>query len=333
MPEARTWRELLEHIISDSQEKQRLIDALKITPITFTRWISGESDPRPQNLRQLINELPHQYQEQMRQLVSEVRGGSLITNSPFNLKIHMIPSEFYAQVFAAHTSIAENVRFWSTSKLILQQALEQLDPERRGLSIWIVSCMPPSGPYNKVRSLRERIGVGTPPWRSNLEQDALFLGAESLAGNVVTHCRPGIIQNLEKEHNLIPASHIEHEKSVAIYPILYAGRIAGAVLVSSVEIDNFVSQDRMELIQSYANLIALAFKAEDFYMPEQIALCIMPLQTEQKIHFKRFRQIATQTLLLAAAKNQALNNQQTDILVWKQLEEELLQIPIMQHFQ
>lgn len=324
MPEAQTWRELLEQIISDNQEKQRLIDALKITPITLTRWVSGESEPRQQNLRLLINELSPQHQEQMQQLLKGVRGENHITTNAFDTTSQLIPSELYAQVLDVCTFTTENLRFWSTGHLILQQALGQLDPEHRGLSIWIVSCMPPSGPHNKVRSLRESLGIGTPPWSSNLEQNAMFLGAESLAGSAVTLCRPGIIHNLEKEHNLIPASHIEHEKSIAIYPILYAGRIAGVLMASSVEIDYFVPQERLELIQSYANLSALAFKSTDFYVPEQIALCIMPLQTEQSAYFKRFRQIATQTVLLAATKNQSLNNQQTDILVWKQLEEELL---------
>ena len=37
----------------------------------------------------------------------------------------------------------------------------------------------------KIRSLRESLGQGTPPWQADLEQQATFLGAESLAGYVV----------------------------------------------------------------------------------------------------------------------------------------------------
>lgn len=240
--------------------------------------------------------------------------------------IQTIPSEFYARVLAAHTSTDKHQRFWSTSRLILQQAIGQLDPKCQGLSIWIVSCMPPSGPFNKVRSLRESIGIGTFPWHNDLEQNALFLGAESLAGNVVTLCRPGIIQNLEKKHNLIPASHIEYERSAAIYPILYTGLIAGVLLVSSTQIDYFLAQVHPELVQAYANLAALAFTPEDFYPPEKIALCIMPPHEEQKAHFAHFRQMVEYVIITAAKKNQPINNQQADMLVWKQLEEKLLQI-------
>ena len=216
--------------------------------------------------------------------------------------IQTIPSEFYARVLASHTSTDKNQRFWSTSHIILQQAIEQLDPKRQGLSIWIVSCMPPSGPFYKVRSLRESIGIGTFPWPNDLEQNALFLGAESLAGSVVTHCRPGIIQNLEKEHNLIPASHIEYEKSAAIYPILYTGLIAGVLLVSSTQIDYFLEPGRLELVQAYANLAALAFAPEDFYPPAEIALGIMPPHEEQKAHFAHFRQMVEHIIIIAAKK-------------------------------
>src|SRR5205085_8873280 len=100
-----------------------------------------------------------------------------------------IPSEFYGRVFSARSATNETLHFWSISNLILQQALGQLDPDRLGMAITVVRCMPPSN-GNKVRSLRESVGQGTPPWNGDLEQQAMFLGAESLAGYAVTTCRP-----------------------------------------------------------------------------------------------------------------------------------------------
>lgn len=328
MEEARTWREILGQIIKDTKEKQRLVDELNITPITLTRWVNGESDPRPQNLRQLINALP-QYREHMQKLLREEKGLSDLPDSVQDDVVKVIPAEFYARILVARASTSENLRFWSTCHLILQQALGQLDPDQRGMSIWIVRCMPPSGPYSKVRSLRESVGLGTPPWVGNLEQNAMFLGAESLAGNVVTLFRPGIIQNLDEAHNLMPTARVEYEKSAAIYPILYAGRIAGVFLVSSVEVNYFLSQARNELVQYYADLAALAFEPDDFYLPEQIALCVMPSHREQKEYFARFRQLVAETMLHAANRNQPVNTVQADMLVWQRLEEELLKIPAL----
>jgi len=329
MQEAQTWRELLGFIVRDGKERQRLVDELNITPITLTRWVNGESDPRPQNLRHLLYVLP-QYREQLRTLLKEEKGFEDFSAPLQEDAVKEIPSEFYGRVLVARASTSENLRFWSTCHLILQQAIGQLDTERKGMSIWVVRCMPPSGPYHKVRSLRESVGLGTPPWNGNLEQTAMFLGAESLSGNVVTLCRPGIIQNLDEEHSLMPAIRVEYEKSAAIYPILYAGRIAGVLLVSSTQYNYFLSQARTDLVERYADLVALAFEPQDFYAPEDIALCVMPSHEEQKAHFAKFRQMVADTMLSAATHHQAVNNLQADMLVWQKLEEELLQLPTLE---
>ena len=157
----------------------------------------------------------------------------------------------------------------------------------------------------------------------------MFLGAESLAGNVVTLCRPGIIQNMDEEQSLMPVQRVGPEKSAAIYPILYAGRIAGVFLVSSAQPNHFLSQARTTLVQHYADLIALAFEPEDFYEPEQIALSVMPLHPEQKKYFAQFRQLVAETMLEAAKRNQPVNNIMADQIVWQKLEEELLRIPTL----
>lgn len=324
MLEAATWRELLAIIIRDNKEKQRITEALGITPITLTRWISGESAPRPQNLRHLLTILP-QHREQLVKLLQEEKGVGDLTQIIPEESEKDIPAEFYARIFTARASTTENLRFWSTCNLILQQAIGQLDPNRLGICLWVVRCMPPSGPHNKVRSLRESVGLGTPPWAGNLEQQAMFLGAESLAGNVVTLCRPGIIQNLDEEHNLMPAQRVENEKSAAIYPILYAGRIAGVFLISSAQYNYFISQARTSLVQKYADLLALAFEPEDFYAPEQIALHVMPSHEEQKQYFAQFRQLIADTMIDEAHSSRSSNNAQADWKVWQRLEEDLLQ--------
>ncbi len=325
MQETLTWRKFLGTIINNSKEKQRIADELGIQTITLNRWVSGESDPRPQNLRHLLNVLPQQ-REQLLELIRIEEGLEEFSESVKDDSTKEIPSEFYSRVFVARASITENLRFWSISQIILQQAIGQLDPDRQGIAIWVVRCMPPSGFYNKVRSLRESIGTGTPPWGGNLEQKAMLLGAESLAGNVVTLCRPAVVQNLDEEHNLLPASRVENEKSCAIYPILYAGRIAGVLLVSSAQYNHFLSQARTALVQSYADLIALALEPEDFYEPDEIALCVMPSHDEQKHHFASFRQHVADTIINAAQKNEPINNIQADLMVWQYLEEKLVQL-------
>ena len=326
MQEAQSWRDLLRQIIRDNKEKQRIFDTLNITPITLTRWINGESAPRPQNLRQLLNMFP-QYREEFRALIWDEQ--AIDDTANHNTSSSIIPSDFYARILADHASISKYVRFWHTCKLILQQAIDQLDPEHYGMSIWVVQCMPPSGPYHKVRSLRERIGLGTLPWTGNLEQNAMFLGAESLAGSVVTHCRPSIVQDLEETHPLKPTLLTDYEKSAAIYPILYTGNVAGALLVSSTIPNYFLPASRCALIQQYADLLALAFSSSDFYPPEEIALGVMPSQKEQKKHFAAFGHLVAQAMMTATTNRDPINNLQADLLAWQKLEEELLNGPTL----
>ena len=69
-PEPQDWRELLGNIISDPREKQRIAQELGIRTITLTRWVSRESDPRPQNLRLLLNVLPEE-RELLLELIGE----------------------------------------------------------------------------------------------------------------------------------------------------------------------------------------------------------------------------------------------------------------------
>jgi transcriptional regulator with XRE-family HTH domain len=319
-----TWRSLLKTIINDSHERQRLAEELGIKPITLTRWANGESDPRPQNLRHLLIAIP-QHRDQMLDLIRKETGFEEFTNAGFDESSVSIPSAFYNRVFTARASTVETMRFWSICNLILQQAVSQLDPDRLGIAVNVVRCMTPSPEDHKVHSLRESVGFGTHPWSGDLEQKAMFLGAESLCGYVATLCRPASNQNIDEKQNLIPAHRVEHEKSASVHPILFAGRIAGCLLVSSTQYHYFLSQTRLTLIENYANLLALAFEPEEFYEPEDIELFVMPNQEEQKKYFANFRQRVANTMIEGARNKQPVNNIQAEQIVWRQLEEELLQ--------
>jgi len=325
MHESETWRELLRTIISDPRERQRVVEALGVRAITLTRWINKESAPHPQNLRNLLNALP-QYREQLLELIREETGLEEFSNAILDDSSKEIPSAFYIRVFAARATTTETMRFWSISNMILQQAVGQLDPERTGMGIVVVRCMIPSQIDNKVHSLRESVAVGTPPWPGNLEQKAMFLGAESLCGYVVTVCRPSSTQNVDDQQSLIPAHKVEYEKSASVHPILYAGRVAGCLLVSSAEYNYFLSPSRFALIDQYANLLALAFEPHEFYEPHQIELRVMPSQEIQKEYFADFRQRVANTMIEASRKKQPVSSVVAEQMVWQQLEEELLQL-------
>ena len=320
-----SWRERLREIIQNPQERQRIANELSINPLTLVRWINHQSNPRPRNLQQLLIALP-QYRSELIQSI-ELEFPDLVVDEK-GLEVAdqqlEIPSEFYARVLATYLTTPTPQRFWTLGTLILQQALGQLDPNHLGMAIIIAQCMPPLH-GKKVRSLREQIGRGTPPWPFHLDDQAIFLGAESLAGYAVNSCRPAIIQNPD-EGGRFPVHWAEWEKSAAAYPIMQMNASAGCLLVSSTQPDYFLPT-RQALLQNYAALIALAFDPREFYSIQDIDLHLMPFYRRQLTYRANFRQRVSGVLLEAYRSGQSLSILEAEQLVWQQLEEELLNMP------
>lgn len=318
MQDYQKWRELLGKIIKDPQEKQRIANELKISPVTLVRWANGESIPRPQNLRYLLNALP-EYRKAFLEALPGEFGETFVGGGDAVEEPQEIPSVFYASVLSGHCNLPKILHFSSLCDAILLQALNQLDPNRVGMEITVVQCMYPSS-ENKIRSLRENMGRGTPPWNRELEQKTLFLGVESLAGYVVTTGRPLLIQSRKEGESLFPAQWVEGEESAMAYPIMRSDRIAGCLLVSSTQPNYFVSPARQKLIQAYAELLSVIFDPSAFYELRCVELGRMPDYHQQRAHLATFHQRTGEVMT-----KMRVGIIQAERLVWQQIEEELLQ--------
>jgi transcriptional regulator with XRE-family HTH domain len=325
MQKSLTWRELLGQVISDLQERQRIANELGVTPVTLTRWVKGDSNPREQSLHRLLHALPTHHAVLLELITAEFPSFSVTGNDPRAEISDEIPPAFYSRALNAYATTPDPQRFWSISNLVLQQALGQLDPNQVGMAITLVQCMPPAKD-GKVRSLRERIGRGTPPWNTNLEQQAIFLGAESLAGYTVTHCRPIVIQNRRQQEGLYPAHWVEWEESAASIPLMRAGKVAGSLLFSCAQPDYFLPA-RYKLTQNYAQLISLVFESHEFYDPRDIDLRVMPHYCIQERYLSSFRQRVSTLMIEAARNKRPLTIIEAEQLAWQQLEQELMQLP------
>lgn len=149
----------------------------------------------------------------------------------------------------------------------------------------------------------------------------MFLGAEALAGYAASTCSPAVVQDYREEPHALLGHQFEREQSAVAHPILYAGRVAGSLLVSSTEPHYFFQPARLQLVADYAHLVALALSPEDFVHPTDLELRIMPPHSEQKEAFSTFRQ------RIVAAKNKLYGStEHTDAeqCVWEELEDELL---------
>lgn len=323
MHEPQTWRELLSHRIEDPQERSRLATLLGVNAITLMRWVRQESTPRQQHLQRLLDAFPEEREllltlirQEFTSFPTDLEDGSATDAST------TIPVEFYDRVIHTLAAVPKDLHFWSLCDLILRQVLLQLDPQRLGMAVIVVRCMPPAQ-GNKVRSLREVIGCGAPPWESSLGNNFILLGAESLAGYVVSMGRLVHNQNLREQSGWGPGYPAKWEESAVAAPIMFAGGIAGCLLVSGTQ-PNYFTASRCTLVESYAELIALAFDRQEFYEPEQIALSVLPSFEEQQPFFSGFRQRVIECMRGALSNHQPITALQAEQLAWQQLEEELL---------
>src|SRR5439155_4808050 len=188
MQEPRQWRELLGLIIDTPAEKHRLARALGVDPLMLMHWIYGESYPRPQQLYELLAALPEYSQDlapffrEAYEYIVTTRVEALSQDMPLEMSellrgmdksglplksrsfksfdarmaeedvANEIHAVFYARILSTIASTPQSLRFSSLTTTILQQALTQLDPQKKGLLLTLMRCMPPR--EDKIRSLR-----------------------------------------------------------------------------------------------------------------------------------------------------------------------------------
>ena len=114
MDEPQSWRELLGRVINDPLERQRIANALDVNAITLSRWANGNSNPRPENVRNLLDALP-QHHPLLLSLIAEefpeFSTEALVTDEV----PQEIPSACYARVLSTHADIPDSLYFWSVS--------------------------------------------------------------------------------------------------------------------------------------------------------------------------------------------------------------------------
>ena len=318
-----SWRDLLREVISDPAELYRLAASVGVHAVTLSRWAQGVSaTPRPQRLRQLVQAFPAHSQALLTELLQREYGH--FEDLGISDGQEQIDYAFIRHIWEARATTPAHLQFWTLSGKILESALRQFDPQRVGMSIVIVQLMPPS-PHGSIRSLHEMAGVGNPPWSPNLEYRRRFLGAETLAGCVVSRGYPEFLDDLRGQVTAGPIYHEEYEVSAAAYPIMYANRIAGCLLFSSTQPAQFRSGERRALIKDYAQLLAQVFSPDDFFELAQIQLWLMPPPKIQDRMLATFHQRVNVRTREAYTTQHALTRAQIEQQVWQQIEEELLE--------
>jgi transcriptional regulator with XRE-family HTH domain len=321
MNHPQTWTELLQIILEKPQERQRIAHEIHVSTLTLSRWVNKESQPRRENLHALARVIPSDFSQLFTHLLSkEFPEFAQTTLVQQQIETEPLP-EFYARILSAYAYTPPTLFTQTICDLVLHQAIEHLDPDRKGMSISIVICVLPSQ-GNTVRSLRTTYGIGTPPWKRDLDQDTMFLGIESLAGAAVSNFHLVHISSRD-EHTLFPAHWLQHEQSAVAAPIARKTKIAGCLVVSSTQTKYF-TQQLIQLVERYAHIMALAFEPDQFLDMSNIHLQLMPQYDVQLTHFQNFHQRVAQKFTEASQNNQLMTLQKAQESVWQEIEEKLL---------
>ncbi|GHO86782.1 hypothetical protein [Dictyobacter formicarum] len=235
-----------------------------------------------------------------------------------------IPSAFYTNVLNGSSTVPESIRFWTLSSLIIQQALTHMDPQRQGMALRIVRCMPPQAD-GKVYSLLECYGQGSFPWKNNLESQAVLQGVESLAGQAVIMHKVVAIHPYEPEQPVYTVNGTTglHNVSAAAYPIQRSSHVAGCLTISSLQPDFFTAA-RHTLAQRYADLLGVVFHSSEFYEAHRIYLHFMPAPDEQRKYLGTFKQRVAALLLDGMKQKQQIDAHLAELRTWQQFETEFL---------
>jgi hypothetical protein len=318
------WQDLLKVIIRNPQERQRMAREMHMNPLTLSRWAGNESQPRSENIRLLLKAVPREYVEAFLPLLIESFPEiEYDLSADREVPAHPLP-EFYARVLNAYAHTPPALLPQSLFDLILQQALAQLDPNRQGMAISIVSCVNPRD-GEIVRSLREIGGIGTPPWKRDLGQSTIFLGIESLAGAAVHSARIVAVKSREEKFSLSAVHWVQFEQSAIAAPIARHTDIAGCLVVSSAHPAHFTPEDEA-LVERYAHLMSLGFEAEQFYPSSHIQLRMMPPYEDQVPYFQKFHARVQQKFAEGMRNQQEVTLHKAQALVWQEIEEELLRL-------
>ena len=342
-----TWHEWLNDLCRrmNASDKKEFLTTVGISKTTLNRWRRGADSPRAVNLERILATLPDEQREQFLLLLR--RDLKLWTILPAALRNDRSLEALDEEEEEGHLSLIQlgmldsfalkilriqrdsYDRFYQVSSAVLRKCIDVLEtrPKRTGIEIVIAKCMPARD--GRVRSLRMFMAMGTPPFRGDQHPMDYFLGANSLAGYVITRRHGEMIPDLTENTSHIPVQVGEHDYSAAAYPIMRENGVAGVLLVSSTQPDYF-TPERMIILEIFADLIRLAFQdnACDFYPITSIELGLMPSLTFQEAYFASFRE-RVESVYRQASQDETSSMRELETvedLVRVQIEEELLKI-------
>jgi hypothetical protein len=317
-----TWRQLLEKILSDQQEFDRLVKALSVDARTLRGWARGTTQPRSQGLLLLLHNLSSEYQEIMPHLVQEefpdVYEQYVVMQTNVEITSTTIPSAVYERVLQERATSLNDRSLWGIGVAVLRPLITQLSQGSELVVAVLVRCVPPTPGEHLVTRLQEMV-VETND--ENVREPLyFFMGVNSLAGYILEMGKPRVYNDLQSFPTPVAAddNFTSSMASVAGYPICQNGAFGGILLVYSTA-SRFFSRRKLDLLQKYSELLALAFREKDFFPLESILLQLIPLPETQLTTLTLLREKIHQLMAMHEQKQEPLTYRQAEALALKEL--------------
>ena len=274
--------------------------------------ISGVQLPRQRLTRGLAFPVSRQITEETS---SKLNLDELRASPAHSIDVREPQKDIYRRVLELReTTIEDGLRRWQIIQAIFEDALLRLDPKRFGLSILYARLMPPR--EDGIHSLYELEMRGSYPWPFTLESKT-YLGSTTLAGTAA------MLQRMQQWDELDSNGRLQImvddlERSACAQPVMFAGRMAGVLVVSSTQPGFFMDQAICRSVVEYARLLTLALNDRDFYPCSQIHLRPMPDLKWQREELSRFYV----SRVVACASKENLSLPEAEEHVRQELEEE-----------
>lgn len=313
----------LRHILKrDHMEITRIASELNVAENTIYRWMNGRSEPRPANLKKLLEVMP-EYASSLTYVINHTFPGVL---ESLSIGLREVPKDIYRRVMELVTTIMDDdARQWQITQAIFEYALQHLDPEHRGLAITYAKLMPTR--EDGIHSLIETTLRGNDPWPYALENHT-YLGSTTLAGTAAILDRFQTWDNFNESKRLqVEIDTFEH--SAGAFPVTRGGRIAGALVVSSIEHEFFNNPIACQAVIEYAKLLSLAFPEKDFYPFSLLNLRPMPDLRWQREEISQ----SYVKRIMTYARKMGISRQEAEAYVRRDMEaefEEIGQIQLQQ---
>lgn len=293
-------QQLLKKIFKDPAERARILRHTSLDNSTVNRWLNGETQPRAASLKLILEYCPPDDQKALAELI-ELTAKEAPT--PSSLAGPAIPSTFYARVLLTLAETPHSLRFSAIGHLVLQQAIQQLDPLRTGMDITILRCVHAS---TGIRCLQESLRL------QKTSQTSLnyFFGIESLAGYAVSSFQ--IAYNKHGIYYTLTQEEVDDATAIAV-PILRAGCIGGCLLIEAPLPRGFTPEE-LSVIKDYALVIALAFDPRYFFEKSEIDFIIVP---PKKAQMKLLLSMHERKIALMRSKG--IDSSEADFLVTQQI--------------